>query len=188
MSRSLEYAKGLAGMPTGSTMNVSGLLARAAFSEGSSRSQSGLLESSQDRNKNLGYLPGTEIVAERYEGSIGEMETGDIGWTTPWMICVGHDGKLYMRKDQELKEQEGGTAQMDVFKVEEALFLSEADIAQFSNEFIPLDENDKWLQGDYLVRVYSNRDEFVRAQILRVAEKVGVESIIQRIKQLFAKE
>jgi len=69
----------------------------------------------------------------RYEGSLAQMESGQIGWAVPWEISYDANGHYYIDSDVDLEPAEGGTLQMDIIKLGNTFFVDRFDLENAEN-------------------------------------------------------
>lgn len=170
MSNAMEMAKGMAGIYSGSAYNVVGHQIRGYMS--SSRVEGGMGSDLVSSQENTNY----------YEGKIIDMPDGSVSWTVPWAFVVDELGQYWVKKSFSTSASEGGTAQMDLARVGEHLFVNLEDIEEYDPDFTRVITADP---NEYL-RVHTSQDQVIKSAIKeKVNEFKKFSALAAYIRDLF---
>lgn len=183
MSRSMEFAKGLAGIYTGSSYNIVGGYARKSMESEPNYSYSKKTDTDQEEphyrekkshsdvpeSSKLDYVKtdSTFFSGERFKGKVMEMEDGQIAWAAPWTIVVKPDRTLWIRKSTSVSGSQGGTAQLDLARVNGSFLVNSQDVAELKGEFCEED----YIDDDEYFRIFESVDGLNKSKGYKVEGK-----------------
>jgi hypothetical protein len=139
MSRSIEFAMGLAGVPSG-PYGAAGYAVRESLKSDddirASRPARDFIAKAVGKKApvlvELGNFPRD---FEPYKGQVGELKSGQVIWVAPFSIRHDEQGNLWISPSDFGLDQEAGTAQLPLMKLLDGLYIDDDQAKVNKDEF-----------------------------------------------------